>query len=121
MVEKGSRARGRVCALSRTRVRLDFDCRTGKSLLATATDFALTGKLGGSKASFTIGELLKGGRGWPVDGLPTWIVAHRALPPALYALAGHFIDPGGSPSCCYLRVTQDNGQMAWSSPIWFED
>ena len=20
----------------------------------------------------------------------------------------------------YLRVTQENGQMAWSSPIWFE-
>ena len=103
-----------------TRVRLDFDCRTGKSLLATATDFSLTGKLGRSEASFTIGELLRGRRGWRVDGLPTWIVAHRALPPSLYALEGHFIDPGG-PSCCYLRVTQENGQMAWSSPVWFED
>ena len=104
-----------------TRVQLEFDCRTSKSLLATATDFTLTGQLGGSQAGFTIGELLKGRQGWRVDGLPTWIVAHRALPQALYSLEGHFIDRSGTPSCCYLRVTQENGQMAWSSPIWFED
>ena len=104
-----------------TRIHLDFDCRTGKSLLATATDFTLTGKLGSSRASFTIGELLQGRQGWRVDGLPTWIVAHRALPRSLFALEGHYIDKGETPSCSYLRVTQDNGQMAWSSPVWFED
>ena len=78
-----------------TRAELEFDCRTSKSLLAMATDWSLTGQLGGSRASFSIGELLQGRQGWRVDGLPTWIVAHRALPEALYALKGHFIDPGG--------------------------
>ena len=104
-----------------TRVELEFDCRTSKSLLATATDWSLTGKLGGSRANFSIGELLQGRRGWRVDGLPTWIVAHRALPEALYALTGHFIDRSEMPAYYYLRVTQENGQLAWSSPIWFEE
>ncbi|MYF92004.1 MAG: DUF3604 domain-containing protein, partial [Gemmatimonadetes bacterium] len=104
-----------------TRVELEFDCRTSKSLLATATDWSLTGKLGGSRASFSIGELLQGRQGWRVDGLPTWIVAHRALPAELYALQGHFIDRSEMPAYYYLRVTQENGQLAWSSPIWFEE
>ncbi|MDE2813678.1 MAG: hypothetical protein OXM01_11670, partial [Gemmatimonadota bacterium] len=104
-----------------TRIELEFDCRTSKSLLATATDWSLTGKLGGSRASFSIGELLQGRQGWRVDGLPTWIVAHRALPESLYALQGHFTDRGEMPAYYYLRVTQENGQLAWSSPIWFEE
>lgn len=55
-----------------TRIELEFDCRTSKSLLATATDWSLTGKLGGSRTSFSIGELLRGRQGWRVDGLPTF-------------------------------------------------
>ena len=77
-----------------TRVRLDFDCRTGKSLVATATDFSLTGKLGRSEASFTIGELLRGRRGWRVDGLPTWIVAHRGPAPGALRPRGPLHRPG---------------------------
>ena len=103
-----------------TRIELEFDCRTSKSLLATATDWSLTGKLGRSQSNFSIGELLQGRQGWRVDGLPTWVVAHRALPESLYALKGHFIDQGEMPAYYYLRVTQENGQLAWSSPIWFE-
>ena len=80
-----------------TRVQLEFDCRTSKSLLATATDFTLTGQLGGSQAGFTIGELLQGRQGWRVDGLPTWIVAHRALPQALYSLEGSLHRPERDP------------------------
>ena len=56
-----------------------------------------------------------------MDGLPTWIVAHRALPEELYALEGRFVDAVLEPAYYYLRVTQENGQLAWSSPIWFED
>ena len=103
-----------------TRLALEFECRTSKSLLATASDWQLTGKLGGSKRDFSIGELLRGRQGWRVDGLPTSIVAHRAMPEAHYALAGRFVEPAVGPAFYYLRATQDNGQLAWSSPVWFE-
>ena len=104
-----------------TKIELDFDCRTGTSLMATMADWHLTGKLGGSRPSFSIGELLQGRQGWRVDELPTWIVAHRALPEALCTLHGRFSDAATDPAYYYLRVTQENGQLAWSSPIWFED
>ena len=52
--------------------------------------------------------------------MPTWIVAHRAVPPQGYRLEGRYIDAGGAPAFYYLRVTQENGQMAWASPVWFE-
>ena len=104
-----------------TRLELDFECRTSKSLLATSSDWSLTGKIGGSQRSFSIGELLQGRQGWRVDNYSTWIVAHRALPEALYSLEGRFVDQAAGPAYYYLRVTQENGQLAWSSPIWFED
>ena len=53
-------------------------------------------------------------------GCPLGSWAHRALPKSLYALKGYFIDQGEMPAYYYLRVTQENGQLAWSSPIWFE-
>ena len=56
-----------------------------------------------------------------MDGYSTCIVAHRALPEALFALEGRFEDEAEEPAYYYLRVTQENGQLAWSSPIWFED
>ena len=67
------------------------------------------------------GRLLQGRLGWSVDELPTWIVAHRALPESLYLMQGRFADTAAEPAHYYLRVTQQNGQLAWSSPIWFED
>lgn len=102
-----------------TRIELGFECRTSKSLLATSMDWSLTGKLGFSQRSFSIGELIEGRQGWRVDDYSTWIVAHRALPEARYALEGHFADQALGPAYYYLRVTQENGQLAWSSPIWF--
>jgi len=104
-----------------TRLELDFACSTSTSLLATVSDWSLTGKTGGSKRSFSIGELLQGRQGWGVDDFSTWIVAHRALPEALYALEGRFVDLGVERAHYYLRITQENGQLVWSSPIWFED
>jgi hypothetical protein len=53
------------------------------------------------------------------------VVAHRAVPESLYTMRGsHSLDgidalnANGEDSFYYLRVTQENGQMAWSSPIW---
>ena len=104
-----------------TQIELDFDCRTSSSLMATMTDWHLTGKLGASKRRMSIGQLLQGRLGWSVDELPTWIVAHRALPELLYSMQGRFADTAAGPAHYYLRVTQENGQLGWSSPIWFED
>lgn len=42
------------------------------------------------------------------------------MPEAHYALAGRFVEPAVGPAFYYLRATQDNGQLAWSSPVWFE-
>ncbi len=44
---------------------------------------------------------------------------HRAVPRAAYDVPFRFEDtPPSGESYYYLRVSQDNGQMAWSSPIW---
>ncbi|MBE9565598.1 MAG: DUF3604 domain-containing protein [Proteobacteria bacterium] len=49
------------------------------------------------------------------------IKVHRAVPEAAYRAAFSFRDeaPPGR-NCYYLRVTQTNGQMAWTSPVWVE-
>jgi len=44
---------------------------------------------------------------------------HRAVPEVGYTAAISFSDdPPRDDSFYYLRVTQTNGQMAWTSPIW---
>ncbi len=44
---------------------------------------------------------------------------HRGVPESGYTAAYAFDDsPPSGESYYYLRVSQDNGQMAWSSPIW---
>jgi len=46
---------------------------------------------------------------------------HRAAPEASYKLRHFFEDaPPPGPHYYYLRVSQLNGQLAWSSPIWVE-
>jgi hypothetical protein len=45
----------------------------------------------------------------------------RAVSREAYSLGFAFTDKvRQGESCYYVRVTQDNGQMAWSSPIWVE-
>jgi len=48
------------------------------------------------------------------------ILAHRLLTPASYGLQFAWSDPEprGSADYYMIRVTQSNGHMAWSSPIW---
>jgi hypothetical protein len=45
---------------------------------------------------------------------------HKAVPESLYKTSFKYIDngDGNKEDFYYLRVTQLNGQMAWSSPIW---
>ena len=68
----------------------------------------------------SLGDLLDSRQGFRVEGMPTWVVAHRAVPPHLYTMTGGYEHPGDRPACYYLRVTQENGQMAWASPLWLQ-
>ena len=68
----------------------------------------------------SLGDLLDSRQGFRVEGMPTWVVAHRAAPPHLYTMTGGYEHPGDRPACYYLRVTQENGQMAWASPLWLQ-
>ena len=104
-----------------TRLSLALRCTTRKSLLATSSDWSISPNLGSKQLEFTIGELLRGRQGHRMDDVPTWVVAHRAVPEALYSLSGAYaLRSQGGEGCYYLRVTQENGQMAWSSPIWVD-
>ena len=104
----------------RTRVTLRVRCESHKSLLATGSDWSISATRGERELTVTVGDLLRGRQGHRLDDFPTWVVAHRAVPESLYALTGTYaLDAGvGEDSFYYLRVTQENGQMAWSSPIW---
>lgn len=49
-------------------------------------------------------------------------LVHRLVPRAMASAAFTFEDSDESPAdFYYVRVTQANGQMAWSSPIWVGD
>ncbi len=50
------------------------------------------------------------------------IKIYTAIPQASYTAAVEWVDEdlGSGPHWYYLRVSQLNGQMAWSSPIWVE-
>jgi len=101
-----------------TRIELEIGCETHTSVLATAPDWSLTPRLGRTQQTFRLGELLGGRRGIRGNDIPGSIVVHRAVPQAQYTMEGRYADP--APGCYYLRVTQENGQMAWASPIWIQ-
>ena len=101
-----------------TRIDLQMGCETHTSILATAPDWSLTPRLGQVQQTFRLGELLEGRRGFRGGDVPGSVVAHRAVPQAQYTVGGRYADP--EPGCYYLRVTQENGQMAWASPIWVQ-
>jgi hypothetical protein len=49
------------------------------------------------------------------------LILHRLIGPAEYQATIRWHDrnaDSNSPDWYYVRVTQHNGQMAWSSPIW---
>ena len=45
---------------------------------------------------------------------------HRGVPQDGYTARATFSDHPPTGSYYYLRVSQTNGQMAWTSPIWIE-
>ena len=104
----------------RTRIALELHCQTRKSLLATGADWSMANGMGTQKRTFTIRELLEGRRAFRMEGIPTSVVMHRAVPRTQYTISGGYAESLGESAYYYLRVTQENGQMAWSSPIWFE-
>ena len=103
-----------------TRIVLDMDCQTHTSLVATGPDWSLSSRLGRLEAEFTVGELLEGRRGLRLEEVPTSVVVHRAIPQGQYTVEGAYTENLKEPACYYLRATQENGQMAWASPIWIE-
>jgi len=46
------------------------------------------------------------------------LLIHRLVPETMYATRMEIHDKGTTDDFYYVRVTQANGQMAWSSPIW---
>jgi hypothetical protein len=49
------------------------------------------------------------------------VKVHRAVRESGYTARASFSDePAPGRSCYYLRASQTNGQMAWTSPIWVE-
>jgi hypothetical protein len=52
-----------------------------------------------------------------------WAVLHRLVLPGEYGVQAEYLDHAAQatgPDYYYLRVTQANGQMAWTSPVWVE-
>jgi hypothetical protein len=69
----------------------------------------------------SLGELAQRSRLESID-LPRgeWVVLHRLVLPHEYQVEATVTDthPGSQTDHYYLRTTQANGQMAWTSPIW---
>lgn len=104
----------------KTQLTLSFDCETHTSMLATMPDWTISPRRGELERTFSIGELLNGRQGFKMEGAPTSVLVHRAVPPHLYTMQGSYGHRAGAGSCYYLRVTQENGQMAWASPVWLD-
>jgi len=105
-----------------TRIAVEMHCQTRKSLLATAPDWSMHPWSSTQRRDYTIGQLMAESQAFPMERPKTWVKLHRAVPPCLYQMQGAHEMPSGpaAPAYYYLRVTQENGQMAWTSPIWFE-
>ena len=103
-----------------TVLRLHLDNKTVTSLVATQPDWTHTPRPGALDVEVTLGDLLAGRRGFPMEGSPNSVVFHRAVPEALYSIHGAHTPRPTDAACYYLRVTQENGQMAWASPIWID-
>lgn len=101
-----------------TLVNLEMFCQTKKSLLATPADWSIANGSASIQKSFRIGTLLEGSDGFRMSGLPSWVKVHRAVPETLFHLEGSYQHNAGDEAVYYVRVMQENGQMAWSSPIW---
>ncbi|QDC10040.1 hypothetical protein FHY55_12635 [Oceanicola sp. D3] len=69
---------------------------------------------------FKLADLMAGSAEVHTGGYPSEsFQMHRIVPPELSRVTGRLAVPiPEGPSFAYLRVTQKNGQMAWSSPVF---
>ena len=105
-----------------TRIQLRMGCQSTESVGEASGAGKKAGESETKECTCTIGELLDGSRGFKVGKPAGGVKIHRAVPRALYTMSGGYWLQGSDadPAYYYLRATQENGQMAWSSPIWFE-
>ena len=102
-----------------TRIDIEIGCHASNSILSTPADFSVANHNGMVSRSVTIGELLEGRVPIPMGKPSSWIVVHRAHPRANMSMSERVeLKNCRAGSYAYLRVTQANGQMAWSSPIF---
>lgn len=77
-------------------------------------------EVNGRRYAYPLAQLLVGSRreflrGWHREA----VLLCRAVPEARYTMAAEFEDDSERETdYYYLRVAQENGQWAWSSPIW---
>jgi len=91
-------------------------------------DATMTVTANGREWSFQLTDLNRGSAVWVVAGDEKQpigarkIKLHRAVPQAQYQITETILDtePENDVDYYYLRIRQDNGQMAWSSPVWCE-
>jgi hypothetical protein len=101
-----------------TKIEIEIECHAGNSIVSTSVDWGVANHRGTVSKTVTLGELLDGRVAIPMGKPSTWIVAHRAHPRRrLEVSEGHTLRDC-RPGYAYLRVTQTNGQMAWSSPVF---
>lgn len=77
----------------------------------------------GRAFSYSVDQLLVGSRGESMRGWRSEaVLVHRAVAENRFTLSGEFEDEpsGREADFYYLRVAQENGQWAWSSPIWVD-
>ena len=76
----------------------------------------------GRSFSYSLAQLLEGSRSETMRGWRSeTVLVHRAVPESSFTLAGEFDDTAATDAdFYYLRVAQENGQWAWSSPIWVD-
>ena len=87
------------------------------------SDTAITGRINGRDVQLTLGELREGARTIIMHGFVSPAVCfHRAAPRAAYQGDFTFEDTRSSTTrdWYYVRVRQQNGHCAWSSPIWID-
>ena len=87
--------------------------------LGARLDFVVNGR----RFAYQIEELLEGSRSVYMRGLVSEaILVHRAVleEQLQYALVFEDDGPEQETDFYYARVAQENGQWAWSSPIWVE-
>lgn len=102
-----------------TRLDLRMTCHAQNSIVSTPADWATANHRGEVAESLTIGELLAGRVAIPMGRPLSWVVVHRAHPASRLRVADGCRLTDCRDGYAYLRVTQANGQMAWSSPVFF--